>query len=258
MAARRRTLLGLLAALTAGGRCARAADAGFAPLRIVTGDLPPFAIEGQPARRGVLVDLVELLFKRCGQATSVEYFPWNRALSVASNLPRVAILPLTRTPERERSFQWLVKLYVQHFVFINQAGQAPITSVERAREVRIALLRGSPNLAQLLRHGFDERRILLASSVDEMLRLLERGLVDALYGGDVVNMDKVRSSGRDPAAFQIGMTLESGDVWLAASSGFSDAEKAALNEAHAALFREGLVEQLFRSYGIRARAEDLR
>lgn len=250
----RRRLLLLACALGAPG--ARAAD--IAPLRVVTGDLPPFAVEGQPGRRGVLVDLVELLLKRCGQPTTVEYFPWNRALTMASSQPRIAILPLTRTPEREPQFQWLVKLYVQHFVFINRTGQPPITDLARAKALRITVLRGSPNPGQLSRHGFDEARVLQSSSVEDMLRMLERGVVDAIYGGDVVNMDKVRSSGRDAAAFQVGMTLESGDVWLAAQGGFSDAEKAALEQAHRSLLREGLVEQLFRSYGMRVRAEDLR
>lgn len=250
----RRHLLLLAPALGCSG--ARGAD--IAPLRVVTGDLPPFAIEGQPGRRGVLVDLVELLLKRCGQPTTVEYFPWNRALTMAGSQPRMAILPLTRTPEREPQFQWLVKLYVQHFVFINRAGQPPVTDLQRARALRIAVLRGSPNPAQLARHGFDDARLLQGSSVEDMLRMLERGIVDAIYGGAMVNMDKVRSSGRDAAAFQVGMTLESGDVWLAAQGGFSDAEKAALEQAHRSLLREGVVEQLFRSYGMRVRAEDLR
>lgn len=252
---RRRRLLLMMAC---GLGAANAWSGELAPLRVVSGDLPPFAIEGQPGRRGVLVDLVELLLKRCGQPTTVEYFPWNRALALASSQPRTAILPLTRTPEREPNFQWLVKLYVQHFVFINRAGQAPVTDLRRAKTLRIAVLRGSPNLAQLSRHGFDDAQVMQASTVEDMLRLLERGIVDAIYGGDVVNMDKVRSSGRDASRFQIGMTLESGEVWLAAQGGFSDAEQATLEQAHRSLLREGLVEQLFRSYGMRVRTGDLR
>lgn len=83
------------------------------------------------------------------------------------------------------------------------------------------MLRGSPNLAQLQRNGFNANLVMQASSVEDMLRLLERDVVDAVYGGDVVNMEKVRGSGRDAAAFQVGLTLESREVCLAASGGFS-------------------------------------
>jgi len=228
------------------------------PLRVVTGDLPPFAAEGQAERPGVLVELVEQLLKRCGQPLQVEFFPWARALATASSRPRVAILPLTRTPEREPQFQWLLKLYVQHFVFINRSGRPAVASLEQARQLRLAVLRGSPNLAQLQRNGFNAGLVTQASSVEDMLRLLERDVVDAIYGGDVINMDKVRGSGRDPAAFQVGMTLESGEVWLAASGGFSEADRQLLKDAHQALLREGVVEKLFRAYGIKPRAEDIR
>lgn len=230
----------------------------LAPLRVVTGDLPPFAVEGQAERPGVLVELTELLLKRSGQPQRVEFFPWARALATASSVPRVAILPLTRTPEREPQFQWLLKLYVQHFAFINRSGQPAVASLDRARQLRLAVLRGSPNLAQLQRNGFNAGLVTEASSVEDMLRMLERDAVDAIYGGDVVNMDKVRVSGRDPAAFQVGLTLESGEVWLAASGGFSEADRQLLKDSHQALLREGVVEKLFRAYGIKPRAEDIR
>ena len=100
--------------------------------------------------------------------------------------------------------------------------------------------------------------MLQAHSVEDMLRQLERGHVDAIYGGDVINMDKVRGSGRDPAQFQVGMALESGEVWLAASAGIDEAELARLQDARQAMLRNGSIERLFKAYGIRPRAEDLR
>ncbi len=253
--ARARWLLALLGGALWPGRT-RAA--GVAALRVVSGDLPPFAVQGQPERPGVLVELVEQVLRRCGQPVKVEFFPWARARATAAAQPRVAILPLTRTPEREGAFQWLLKLYVQHFVFINRSRFPPVTSLEQARQLRLVVLRGSPNLAQLQRHGFMPGLLMQASSVDDMLRMLERDVVDALYGGDLVCMDKVRASGRIPGDFQVGLALDSGDVWLAASGGFSEAEQAALQQAHQALLREGGVEQLFRHYGLRPRVEDLR
>lgn len=236
---------------------ARAEPGPAAPLRVVSGDLPPFAIEGQPQRPGVLAELVEELMRRCGQALQVEFYPWARAVQMAAQQPRVAILPLTRTPEREGAYQWLLKLYVQRFVFINLAGRAPIQRAEQARQQRIAVLRASANLALLQRHRFSDTQVVQASSVGDMLRLLERGHVDAVYGSELIILDKIRSSGRDPARFQVGLELEAGEVWLAAGSGVEAAERARMLEVQQAMLRDGSIERLFRAYGIRPREQDL-
>lgn len=227
-------------------------------LRIVTGDLPPFAVEASTEHPGVLVELAEAVLRHAGMAAKAEFYPWARALHLVKQQPRVAILPLTRTPEREAQYQWLLKLYVQHFAFITRSDDAPVTHVARARRMRVALLRGSPNLAQLLRQDFSEARIVQAPSVEDMLKLLERGHVEAIYGGELICLDKARTTGRDLAGLRVGLRLDSGDVWLAGGSGFSDADRQRLEDSHRALLRDGSIERLFRSYGIRPRPEELR
>lgn len=234
------------------------ASAPPATLLGITENLPPLNYEDELGPQGFSVELLRLMADQAGLGLELRVLPWARAMQMAESNAHSVLFSLTRTPEREAQFQWLLKLYVQHFVFINRSGQPAVASVAQARRLRLTVLRGSPNLAQLQRHGFDTERVVQASSVEDMLRLLEKGFVDAIYGGDIVNMDKVRGSGRDPAAFQIGLPLESGEIWLAASGGFGDADRQLLKDAHQALLREGGVERLFRGYGIRPRAEDLR
>ena len=56
---RRQTVLAMLLL------CAPALRAEVAaPLQIVTGDLPPYAIEGQPQRPGLHVEVVEQVLRR--------------------------------------------------------------------------------------------------------------------------------------------------------------------------------------------------
>jgi len=221
------------------------------PLQVVSGDLPPFAIEGQGERPGFLVELTEALMAQAGWPVKVQFYPWARAMQMALAQPRTLILPLTRTPEREPQYQWLLKLHVQHFVFITRTGEPRVDTVEQARTRKLVVLRGSPNLAQLRRHGFAEDRVAQAASVDDMLRMLQYGMADAIYGGDLVNLYNARLSGRDPASLQVGMTLESGEVWLAASSGVSEAETQRLLRAQAELQRNGLPDRLLARYGVR-------
>lgn len=238
----------VLALLMLGTLPARADEA--ARLNIVTGDLPPYAIEGQPQRPGLHVEVVEQMLKRAGSPVKVSFYPWARAIALAQHAQHTAILPLTRTPEREAQYTWLVKLDTQHFVFINRQGDKPITTLEQARKLRIVVLRGSPNLAQLLSRQFSEAQIVQATKLEDMVRMVERGIVDALYGGNVINMEKIRASGRNPASFQTGMLVESADMWLAGGKDFGEHEAGAWRQAYEDMAKDGALLRIYRSYGL--------
>lgn len=222
-----------------------------APLQVVTADFPPFAVDGQPEHPGLEVELVQQMLQRVGQPATVAFYPWVRALAMTASQPRVAVLPLTRTPEREAHYQWLVKLGQQHFVFINRRTSAPVTTLEQARKLKLVVLRGSPNLAQLLSRQFGENQVAQVTRVDDMVRMLDRGMVDAIYGGDAINMENIRLSGRNPADYQVGMTVESADIWLGGGKGFSEAERQTWQQAYDAMVKDGTVARLYRSYQVR-------
>lgn len=235
---------------------ARAVEA--APLRLATSELPPMTMPGAPGQRGVLLDLVEELLQRARLPVTVEFLPWARAMAVTRDRPRSLIVPLNRTPERESAFQWLVKLHMQHFVFLTLAGSPRVQNTTQLPELRVAALRGSSSIDTLLQHGARADRIYRAVSISDAHRALQRGIVDAAFGSELIHTDVWRRDGRDPAQLQTGLSLNAAGVWLAASSGITDAELARLQEAHAALLADGSVERCFRRYGVRIRAEDLR
>ena len=211
---------------------------------------------GEPGQRGVLLDLVEALLKRADLAVQPEFFPWARAMLLAGEKPRTLILPLNRTPDREAKFQWVLKLYAQHFVFLSLANKPRVETIEQARELRISGLRGSSNLGKLQQEGV--HRLYQATSIADMHRALERGLVDAIYGSELIHTDAWRRGGHDPARLQAGLSLESADIWMAAQGGVTDAELAKLREAHDAMLADGSIERLFKRYGMKVRLEDLR
>lgn len=248
---RRRVALATLPALIWPGAAlpARSATAGPAPT-LVTSELPPIAMPGKAGQRGVLVDLVEAMLVQAGMAAAPEFYPWARAMLLAQQRPRTLILPLNRTEERESSFQWLVKLYTQRFSFLTLAGRPRVERPEQLDQLRIASLRGSSNLDSLQRQGVQTSQIYAATSVADMQRALERGLVDALYGSELIHVDAWRRSGRDAGLLRSGLSLASADVWLAAQGGITDAEQARLQQAHEALLADGRVERLFRRYGL--------
>jgi polar amino acid transport system substrate-binding protein len=177
---------------------------------------------------------------------------------MASEQPRTLIVPLNRTPEREARFQWLVKLYAQRFAFLTLAGRPKVESLAQVKRLRVGGLRGSSNLDTLQQQGIHRDRIYAAASVTDMLRALERGLIDAVYGSELIHADAWRRGGRNPALLQTGLMLESADVWLAAQGGITEAEQTRLQQAHDALLADGSVDRLFKRYGLKYQPQDLR
>nr|WP_255719458.1 transporter substrate-binding domain-containing protein [Pelomonas sp. P8] len=220
--------------------------------------MPPMAMQGGLGQRGVLLDLVEAVLQRADLSVEPDFFPWARAMLLASEKPRTLIMPLNRTPDREGRFQWLIKLYAQRFSFMNLAHQPRVDTAEQARSLRVAVLRGSSNQGRLHELDVRPRQLIAFSSIADMQRALQRNLADALYGSELIHNDAWRRSGQAPAQLQTGLTLESADIWLAAHSGVTDAEHARLRQAHEALLADGSIERLFKRYGLRFRPEDAR
>ncbi len=245
---RRRRALGL--ALIAGLRPGWAADTGTPPLRLLSSDLPPFAIEGQPGRPGAMIELVEALLQRAGMPVAVEFYPWVRAHMLALNEHRVLIAPLLRTPERESQFQWLARLYPLQRAFMSRAGVAPLASLEQARSLRIAVLRGTPDQRALLNQGFNASQLVLGASTEDVLRLLEREHAGAIFGSDAMYLEKLRQRGKPAGTLHVGLRQPAGDIWLAGSAGFEPEERQRLQQALAQLRREGTVERILRAYGL--------
>lgn len=223
----------------------RAAE--VAPFRLVAGDLPPFAVERGSASPGALGEMVQELALRLGKPTNIEFYPWARALLMAETQSRVAVLPLTRTPEREKKYRWLVKLYRQNFVFISRSGRSfDLQSLPAMRNKRIAVLRGSPSMVQLQQQKFGQ--LVVANSVDDMARMLKRDMVDALYGSETIALNKLLAAGLTRDQLAVGPVQASGDIWLGGSPDFTEADSAAWQEAMRMLVRDGTYSRILKRY----------
>ena len=221
----------------------------LAPYQIVSGDLPPFAIESGPDHPGALASLVHDMALRLGTGPTIQFYPWTRALSMVGTQPRTLILPLTRTPERENNYRWIVKLYRQQFVFIALRGASVnLNTIHTLRELRIAVLRGSPNESQLLNRNF--QHVLPANSVLDMARMLERGMADAIYGGDAINLAVLADYGIARAQLQVSKPLDYGEIWLGGSLDIPESEALLWHNAMKQLVREGVVRRTMARYGL--------
>jgi polar amino acid transport system substrate-binding protein len=217
-----------------------------ATLRIATSHLPPLSIERDPAHPGALVEIVNELTTRAGLQATPEFVPWKRALFMATQ-PRTAIFPLTRTPEREPMYRWLVPLYREQFVFMGEAGRTAVTDLAALRSRRIAILRGSVQMENLKQMGYT--RLVPTASVVEGLRFVHQGMADAVYGDLAILGDTARR------LYPHGKWLASAAVvstttWLGGSLDFADDDVDRLQHAMDEMRADGSYARILRRYAL--------
>ncbi len=220
------------------------------PVRLVAADLPPYAIAAGGDSPGSLVEIVQELARRLGTPATVEFYPWQRALALTGVLPRTAVLPLTRTPERETQYRWLVRLRLQNFVFVARHGaidprelRDPAALARRS----LVVLRGSPHRQMLQSLNFG--MVAECATVRECMRMVRKGVADATYGGEDIHRHAAGLDGNREADFDFSPVIRSGDVWLGGSLDFSEDEARKWRAAHEAMRADGTLARIQRKYG---------
>lgn len=224
-----------------------AACAGAAPVRVSTSDMPPLAIEAAPAAPGAVHEIVSELMRRSKIAARIDFVPWQRALFLTSASTRSAIFPLTRSAERDAQFRWLVQLYLGSFVFMSLK-TTRFDARHRApdKQQRIGVLRGSLMIKMLKDRGY--QAIVEASTVDENVRMLRRGMVDAVAGERAIYHATLKRLFEN--SFQTSEPIAVNGMWLAGSPDFSDADAALLQKALKDMVDDGSYARILKKYDI--------
>lgn len=244
MGVSRRNLLG--AAVTAA--CLPCAFAAGPELRIATSQLIPYAVEHDRAAPGALHELVEAITARAGIPAHISFVPWKRAVYETNTLPRSAVFPLTRTPEREPAFRWLAELYREDFVFLAlRDGRFNWRAPLEMKQARIGILRGSAMVPVLRTMGY--QRIVETNSVRESVRFLEGGIVDAVMSDRYIVGHSIK--GRpNLERFATSEPIRSTITWLGGSLDIPEAEAARLQKARAELVEDGSYARILKKYGL--------
>lgn len=222
-------------------------------LRITTTQLAPYVIENSRTAPGALYELLEAILARAGVPARIDFVPWKRAVYETNSLKRTAVFPLTRTPEREASFRWLVELYREEFLFLTlRNGRFNAHSPMEMKGKRVGILRGSAMVTTMREMGF--RRIVETSSIRESMRFLEGGMVDALLGDRSIFGNAIRSLPRHPSMppdrFVFSEPVRSTVTWLGGSLDIPEEEARRLQKARAELVEDGSYARILKKYAL--------
>jgi polar amino acid transport system substrate-binding protein len=105
------------------------ASAETTRVRLVTSEFAPLQY-GNNNPKGYVVDLLDklrpiLLKKHNIELGNIEFFPWRRAIQIASNDKNTLFFSLSRTPQRENKFIWMAEVspYRQAIFSLEKTGK---------------------------------------------------------------------------------------------------------------------------------------
>ncbi len=147
-------------------------------VRLLTAHLVPYSMQGQ-AQQGFMIELVEEIERRLGSSREINFLPWSRSLRLAKLTPNHIIFPVTRTPEREHDYQWLIKVAPIELVFVTLAGE-PLSLVEARALETISVQQDTPFEQFLHSMGFDNL-VSMPNAAAYHLRMLQLKRIQAWF-----------------------------------------------------------------------------
>lgn len=212
---------------------------------LLTTHFPPYAMQTGADAPGPLAKLALAAIKRSGHAGSVDFVPWPRAQATAMREANALIIPLVRNSERESSYQWIGTLHCRSMGFVALRSRMQVFDESAVASSRIAVLRAAPHGAALKARSLQE-----ATSFEDMAKMLQLSMVDALYGSHETILQALQARGVERSALALSAPVETDALWLAASPSMPKATAEALRQALKALHKDGTAARLLEQGGL--------
>jgi len=228
--------------------CAVLAASGRAwpaePLEVFTADVRPLSIaDGE--RRGIVLDLVRDALRAAGWEARFTFLPFAGALARTQAQPGALVAPLARSPQREAAFAWVAKVLDVPQAMGTLTGRLPVDLDGARRLGRVGVVRAGVQESYLRDNSFTN--LVPFGDARGAAEALAGGAVDAWYATGTEITIQFELIGRQ-GGVQVGPTLQSAPVWLAANKDTAGLPVDALRAAMSDLERSGAVEQAYRAY----------
>jgi len=214
-----------------------------ADIEILTSDLSPYSIE-VGLRPGFLVEIVSLIEDRLSTSRSAQYFPWARSQMIVATQENKIIFPLTRTPEREPHYDWIIDVAPIEYVFVTVDGRQ--LSLEEARGLkRISVQQSTPFESYLKRNGFKN---LISSPMpgENHLRLLMAKRTQAWFTAKDLAQYAVLNYGLQKVT--ISDPVKTARVYIATSKKFPPKLKREYQRIFNELLEDGTIAYILKQY----------
>ncbi len=221
-------------------------------LRLVAAELPPFSYHVPPPTvseigepRGIVYRAVREMAHRIGHSGDIEFMGWTHAQELAKAGPNIGILALTRSPEREPLYNWMVEIVTDDLVLVGGTG-VDVSSLDRVKDRPTGVLRTSGAEALLRDHAFT--RIEPASEEWVNAMKLRDRRIDAWLAPRLMVLFSWREIGGDAKLLNIGALVRRPPIYIAASRDVSQAETDRWRSAFAQIRADGTYDRIMVEY----------
>lgn len=233
-------LLFIVAFVCAYSKIAPAAEVA----KVYTSFFPRVVID-DVQRPGLAYEIVAELFKLADEKFEIEVLPWARAQYMAKNTPGSLIFPLSRTPTREKNYDWSVRIFNNqtHFITFNKTK----LTAQTARDKLIGVQLKSSWDNWLTEQGYiNIYRIPEEGS--GLIKLLRNNRIDAWYTDQII-ADGVLKKLNDPD-ITYSDPIQIFHTFLATNKTAPYPHMNKLKAAMMTLRQSGKLDQIFEKYGI--------
>jgi len=226
--------------------------AARAELRLLAAELPPFTYHVPPPTvseigepRGLVYEVVREMARRIGHSGTVEFMGWTRAQELTIIEPDTGILALTRSPEREPFYSWIVEIVLDDLVLVGGNG-VDVSSLAAVRDRPTGVLRTSGAEA-LLRESKFSRIEPASEEWVNALKLRDRR-IDAWLAPRLMVLFGWREIGGDASNLNIGQLVRRSPIYFAGSRDLPATEIQRWQDAFEQLKADGTYDRILAFY----------
>lgn len=222
-------------------------------LRLLAAELPPYSFQIPPASvgetpgvdQGLVYEVVTEMAKRVGHTGLIEFIPWGEAQRIARTQPNIGILALTRTPERENQYRWLVRVVTDDLILVGGQG-VDVSSLDKVKDRPVGVLGRSGAEALLRERGFTR----IKPQPEEWInaRLMQQRRIDAWLAPRLMVIYAMHEVGGNLEALNFGEIVRKSEIYLAASKDLPDAEAQKWERAFEAVKADGTYQRIADEY----------
>ncbi len=192
-------------------------------LKFVTEDLPPLQYNNhdKPAT-GAMVELVRLLIKESQFSGNIYIYPWARSYQMAKNDANTIIFSMFRSPDREKYFQWIGKVYSidSYLVALKSRQDITVANLNDAKAYTVGSIRDDLAETYLKERGFiEDKNLYLSSAYPVLWKMLYSGRTDLAFTNSLVWQYEIKHSNLDPDKIKFIYKIPdiTDDLYIAAS-----------------------------------------
>ena len=167
-----------------------------ATFKLLTEELPPYAMKKDGKPTGATVEIVSKLFERASIDYSVRIVPWKRAYLTVKEEKNTCIFPVQRSQEREVEFHWVSPIVISQTGFYTRDDfDKDLRTLNDVKGLKIGSYKGSAAAEYL--HGQGYTTALIAKDAPNIQKLqagrINIWAADTLTAGYMIKQRKVKN-----------------------------------------------------------------